>query len=105
MYINEADTWNRRPLYLEVLGFLNENGLAGATVLRTVAGITGHSQVMTATFVDIGARLPLVIEFIDTNEKIEKILPQLVKMANHRLIIREEVEVITTNYGEIESHN
>ncbi len=94
VYINESDKWQHRPLHIEILRMLHDHGLAGSTVLHAVAGFTNKGAVETTGLVDVGSKLPLVIEFIDTAEKIETILPELKKMAPHRLMIRERVEVI-----------
>lgn len=93
VYINEADEWHRRPLHLEVLNMLHEQGLAGGTVLRAVAGFTGHGGVETTSLVDAGGKLPLVIEFIDVPEKVECVLPVLKEMVGHRLIVRQRIEI------------
>ena len=93
VYINEADEWRRRPLHLEVLRMLFERGLAGGTVLHAVAGFTRGGGVETTSLVDAGGRLPLVIEFIDTAEKVAGVMPELRKMVGKRLIVRERVEV------------
>lgn len=93
IYINEADEWHRRPLHLEVLRMLHEQGLAGGTVLRAVAGFTGHGGVETTSLVDAGGKLPLVIEFIDVPEKVERVLPVLKEMVGNRLIVRQRIEI------------
>jgi len=93
VYINEADAWHRRPLHLEVLRMLHQEGLAGGTVLRAVAGFTGGGGVETTSLVDAGGRLPLVIEFIDTPEKVARVMPRLREMVGRRLIVRQPVEV------------
>jgi PII-like signaling protein len=92
IYVNEADQWRHRPLHLEVLRMLHERGVAGGTVLRAVAGFTGKGGVETTSLVDAGGRLPLVIEFIDTREKVEAVLPELRQMVGARLLVRERVE-------------
>lgn len=92
VYINEADEWQHRPLHLEILNMLHKNGVAGGTVLRAVAGFTGHGGVHTMSLVDVGGELPLVVEFIDTTEKIESVMPLLKKMTGQRLITRTVVE-------------
>jgi len=89
IYINEADEWHRRPLHMEILRMLHAEGMAGGTVLHAVAGFTGRGGVQTTSFVDAGGKLPLVIEFIDTAEHVERVLPKLKEMAPHRLITRE----------------
>ena len=92
-YINEGDEWRRRPLHLEVLQMLHRNEIAGGTVLRALAGFTGKGGVETTSLVDAGGKLPLVIEFIDGKEKIERVLPELRKMVGGRLIVRQRVEL------------
>jgi uncharacterized protein len=93
IYLNEADQWHHRPLHLELLKFLRESEIAGATVLHTVAGFTGHSRVKTSTLVDAGGKLPLVLTFIDKEEHIDRVLPTIKRMAGHRLIVREKVTI------------
>jgi len=94
VYINEADQWRHRPLHLEVLRMLHDEGLAGGTVLRAVAGFTGGSGVQTTSLVDAGGKLPLVIEFIDSAGQVERIMPRLKEMVGDRLIIRQKVEQV-----------
>jgi PII-like signaling protein len=91
IYLNEADQWHHRPLHLEILKFLREAEIAGATVLHAVAGFTGHSRVKTSTLVDAGGKLPVVLIFIDKEEHVERVLPTIKEMAGHRLIVREKV--------------
>jgi PII-like signaling protein len=91
IYLNEADQWHHRPLHLELLKFLRESEIAGATVLHAVAGFTGHSRVKTSTLVDAGGKLPLVLTFIDREEHVDRVLPTIKEMAGHRLIVRERV--------------
>ena len=96
-YINDGDMWHHQALYLAVLQMLHENGIAGGTVLHAVAGFTNKGAVNTTTLVDVGGKLPLVIQFIDTHEKVKSVLPDLVTMVGTRLVISEEVQVI--NYS------
>lgn len=93
VYINEADRWNHRPLHLEVLRMLSEEGLGGGTVLRAVAGFTGGGRVETTSLVDAGGKLPLVIEFIDRRDKIDRVMPVLRTMVGQRLIVRQSVQI------------
>ena len=94
VYINEGDEWKRRPLHLELLRMLHQEGIAGGTVLHAVAGFTGHGQVESSSLVDAGGKLPLVIEFIDSAEAVERVMPRLTTMAAHRLIVRQNVEIV-----------
>ena len=93
MYLNEADEWHRRPLHLEILKYLREENVAGATAFHAVAGFTGRSRVHTASLVEAGGKLPVVIVFVDTDEHVNRVLPRLREMAAHRLIVRENVVI------------
>lgn len=94
IYLNEADEFQRKPLYLAILNFLREQNVAGATAFHAIAGFTGRQRVHTASLVEAGGRLPVVIIFVDSDEHVERVLPELRKMASHRLIVREKVEVL-----------
>jgi hypothetical protein len=94
MYLNEADEWQRRPLHLELLNYLRAENVAGAVVLHGVAGFTGRSRVHTSTLVDAGGRLPIMLVFVDSEEHVERVLPRLREMAPHRLIVRENVQIV-----------
>src|SRR5712692_508492 len=93
VYLNEADEWHHRPLHLEMLKYLREQEVAGATVLHAVAGFTGHGRVKTSTLVDAGGKLPLVLTFIDLEDHVQKLLPTIKELAGHRLIVREKVTI------------
>ena len=93
LYLNEADEWRHRSLHLEMLKYLREQEVAGATVLHAVAGFTGRGRVKTSTLVDAGGKLPLVLTFIDTEEHVGRVLPHIREMAPHRLIVSEKVNL------------
>jgi uncharacterized protein len=93
IYLSEADEWRHRPLHLELLKYLREQQIAGATVLHAVAGFTGRGRVKTSTLVDAGGKLPLVLTFVDTAEHIDRVLPTIKEMTGQRLIVRENVTV------------
>src|SRR5258708_30614083 len=91
IYLSEADEWHRKPLHLELLKFLREQEIAGATVLHAVAGFTVRGRVKTATLVDAGGKLPVVLTLVDTADHIDRVLPKVKEMAGPRLIVREQV--------------
>lgn len=93
MYLNEADEWHHRPLHIELLNYLRQENVAGATVLHAIGGFTGRQRVHTASLVDAGGKLPLVLTFVDSDEHVERVLPKLREMAAHRLIVRENVQI------------
>jgi PII-like signaling protein len=93
IYLNEGDEYQRRPAHLQILNYLREEKIANAVALHTVAGFVGGSRVKTATLVDAGGKLPLLIFFVDEEQHIERVLPRLREMAGSRLIVRENVVV------------
>ncbi|MCU1284800.1 MAG: hypothetical protein JWO13_1150 [Acidobacteriales bacterium] len=93
IYLNEADEWQRRPMHLQILNYLRQENVAGATVIHAVAGFTGRSRVQTSTLVDMGGKLPLIVTFIDTDEHVARVMPKIKEMAANRLIVREEVVI------------
>jgi PII-like signaling protein len=95
VYINEADKWRKKPLHMEILKMLYDEGLAGGTVLRAVAGFTGSGGVQTTSLVDAGGNLPLVVQFVDSEENVMKVLPKLREMTLKRLITIHDVDIAT----------
>ncbi len=93
IYLNEADEWHRKPLYIELLNYLRSENVAGATVLHAVAGFSGRHKVETTHLVDAGGKLPILLTFIDTEEHVERVLPKLKEMAAHRLIVWEKIHI------------
>lgn len=94
VYINESDKWQHRPLHMELLKMLHDNKIAGATVLRAVSGFTFNGPISSTSLVDIGSKLPLVVQFVDSVEKVESVLHRVKEMVGKRLVIREPVEVV-----------
>jgi len=94
IYINEADEWQHQPLHLEILRMLHKEGLAGGTVLRAVAGFTGSGGVQTTSLVDAGGNLPLVVEFVDSVEAVNRVMPILKQIAGKRLIVMQDVSAV-----------
>ncbi|MCU1307091.1 MAG: hypothetical protein JWN45_1786 [Acidobacteriaceae bacterium] len=91
IYLNEADEWHRRPMHIQILNYLREENVAGATVIHAVAGFTGRSRVQSSSLVDVGGKLPLIVTFIDTDEHVARVMAKVREMAANRLIVREEV--------------
>lgn len=94
VYINEGDEWRRKPLHLEILRMLHRERLAGGTVVRAVAGFTGRSGVQTTSLVDAGGKLPLVVQFVDSEENVARVLSELRRMTPTRLITVQDVDVV-----------
>lgn len=94
IYIGEADRWRGAPLYAALLETLRVEGLAGATVVRGVAGFGAHSRIHTAAIVRLSEDLPLRVEVIDTAEKIAHALEKIGPMVSEGLITLDEVHVV-----------
>jgi PII-like signaling protein len=94
IFIGESDTWHGRPLYEEIVKRVRERGLAGATVVRGIEGFGADSHLHTARILRLSEDLPVVIEIVDSAERIEEILPLLDEMIGEGLITLERVEVI-----------
>ena len=97
IYTEEGRQSHHRPLYEDIVLRARDAGLAGATVLRGPMGF-GHShRLRTAKILDLSAKLPLVIEIVDSEEKIRAFLDQLEDTENIGLVTLERVEVV--RYG------
>ncbi len=94
VFIGESDRYHNKPLYKVLLEFFREEGFAGATVLKGVAGFGASSVVHTDRLVCLSQDLPLVIEVVDSEEKIEKVIPQLDEMLQGGMITLEKARVI-----------
>jgi uncharacterized protein len=99
IFIGEADQWHGRPLYSAVVEALRREGLAGATVLRGVMGFGAHSIMHKAGLLDLSADLPVVIEVVDSAERIDTVLPVLNGMLREGLVTLEKVQVIRYDGG------
>jgi CBS domain-containing protein len=94
IYLDESDQWQHRPLYLAVVDLLRSEGCAGATVVRGVAGFGAHRRIHTATLVDVTPDLPLIVEWIDTPERVVRVLPKVRAMVRSGMITSEDVEIV-----------
>src|SRR5437764_5193704 len=94
IFIGESDRWEHKPLYEAIVLKAREMHLAGATVLRGPMGYGKSSRLHTAKILRLSMDLPLVIEIVDSEEKIRAFLPVLDKMLRGGLLTMEKVEVI-----------
>ena len=94
IFIGESDKWNHRPLYSALVELFRSKDLAGATVLRGVAGFGPSSILHTAGIFKLSADLPLVIEVVDSQEHLEAVLPEVDRMMGGGLITMEKVRVL-----------
>ena len=94
IFIGENDRWEGKPLFEAIVQKARKDGLAGATVLKGFEGFGAHSRIHTAKILRLSEDLPIVIEIVDSEEKIEAFLPELDEMVKEGLITLEKVRVI-----------
>lgn len=97
IYIGESDHWNHQSLYYAIVMKAKELDLAGASVFRGLMGYGAHSRIHTASIVDLSSDLPLLVEIIDSEEYINKLLPFLDEMVEEGMVTVDDIEVI--KYG------
>jgi hypothetical protein len=93
IFIGESDRHEGLPLYEWIVRQARENGLAGATVLRGLEGYGAHSRLHKAKILRLASDLPLVVEIVDTEEKIQAFLPLIDDAVAEGLATVEKVEV------------
>jgi PII-like signaling protein len=100
IFIGESDRWEHKPLYEAIVLKAREAHLAGATVLRGPMGFGKSSRLHTAKILRLSMDLPLVIEIVDSDEKVRAFLPSLDGMLGGGLVTIEKVQVIDYRAGE-----
>jgi uncharacterized protein len=98
IFIGEDDKYNRLPLYEAIVLKAREMHLGGATVLRGHIGFGHSSHIHTTKILRLSQDLPVVIEIVDSQEKIDAFLPTLDEMMGSGLVTMEKVQVL--QYGE-----
>lgn len=95
IYLGEQDKWHHSPLYEAIVLKAREMGLAGATVLRGPMGFGAHSHLHTAKILRLSEDLPVLIEIVDKEDKINAFIPELDKMLGDGLVTLEKVHILT----------
>ncbi|MEY4385536.1 MAG: hypothetical protein RLY20_819 [Verrucomicrobiota bacterium] len=94
IYIGESDRWERKPLHEAIVLLARERHLAGATVTRGLMGFGKSSRLHTAKILRLSMDLPLVIEIVDSAERVDAFLPELKRMVGGGLVTLEPVKVL-----------
>lgn len=94
IFIGESDRWHGNPLYEAIVEEARRRGLAGATAWKGFMGFGAHSRMHTAKILRLSEDLPVLIEIVDSAEKIEAFLPELDAMVTEGLVTLERAEVI-----------
>lgn len=94
IFIGEQDKWHGQPLYEAIVILARKEHLAGATVLKGCMGFGCKSHMHTAKILRLSEDLPMVVEIVDSEEKINSFLPHLDAMVLDGLVTLEKVNVI-----------
>lgn len=94
IFIAEGDRYEHRPLYEALVEILRKEGFAGATVLRGVCGFGAHSVYHSQKLLDLSADLPMIIEAVESEEKVNAVMPRIDTMMSGGMITLEKVRVI-----------
>ena len=101
IFIGESDKYHGRPLYEVIVKEARKRGMAGATVLRGILGFGAKSHLHTTHLLRLSQGLPLVLEVVDTQENIDRVMPEIDRMVGEGLITMEKVRVL--RYGAADS--
>lgn len=101
IFIGETDKIGRKPLYQEIVKAARREGMAGATALRGFLGFGANSRIHTSKVLRLSEDLPVVVEIVDAEEKIQEFLPVLEKMIGEGLVTLEKVKVIAYRHGTV----
>jgi len=94
IFIGESDRWHHRPLHAALLERLRQEGFAGATVFRGIAGFGARSIVHTTQILRLSEDLPVVVEVVDSEEHVGRLLPILDEMVTEGLVTVEKARVV-----------
>ncbi len=94
IFIGEPDRWHKQPLYEAIILKAREMGIAGATMLRGMMGYGATSRIHTAKILRLSEDLPVVIEIVDSSEKIAALLPAIEEMVQEGLVTLEAAQAI-----------
>lgn len=94
IYVGESDQWRGRPLYVAIVQFLREQGGAGATVTRAVAGYGAGSRLHEQKGFQWSSEAPLIISVVDQPARLQRLIPRLQEMMNGGLMTLHEVDVL-----------
>ncbi|WP_298438503.1 DUF190 domain-containing protein [Geobacter sp.] len=94
IFIGEGDRHGRKPLYEALVELFRREGFAGATVLRAVAGFGASSVYHTDKLLELSTDLPIVVEVVEDQERIDALMPRIDAMMNGGMITLEKATVI-----------
>lgn len=101
VFIGESDKYDGRPLYEALVTLFRERGFAGATVVRAIAGFGSSSKIHMDSILRLSLDLPIIVEVVETEEKLREVLPDLDRMIQGGLITLERAHVIMYRPGSV----
>jgi PII-like signaling protein len=105
VFIGESDAWQGQPLYRAIVHKARELGLAGATVLKGPMGFGANSLLHTTKLLALSTDLPIVVELVDSAEKLRTLLPFLDEAVTEGLITIEEVRILKYRHNEAKTRS
>ena len=94
VFIGESDTYKGKPLYQAIIERARALGLSGGTVFKGMLGFGAHSKIHTAKILRLSEDLPIVVEIVDTEENLEKLMPFLDAVIQEGLLTKEVANVV-----------
>src|SRR5215469_7907099 len=99
IFVGESDRWRHQPLSQALIERLRREGFAGATVFQGIAGFGARSILHTAHILRLSEDLPVVIEVVDTPERVDRLIPILDEMVSEGLVTMEKARVLRYSPG------
>ena len=94
IYIREEDRVEGKPLYKKILEIVKEKNLSGVTIFKGIMGYGPSKKVRSFSFLDLGSNLPILIEIVETKEKVEEFLSEINHLIKHGLVIVFPVKIV-----------
>lgn len=94
IFVSEADRWHGMPLYEEIIRLAKNMKMAGATAIKGFVGFGCKSHMHTAKLLELSEDLPIIIEMVDSEEKINQFIPHIDEMVKEGLVTLEKANVI-----------
>ena len=99
IFIGESDKFDGRPLYEVIVEAARKRGMAGATVSRGFLGFGANSRIHTSKVLRLSEDLPVIVEIVDAEDKIDAFLPELDKMVGEGVVTIERVRIIVYRHN------
>jgi PII-like signaling protein len=94
IYVGENVRQHGEPIYLALLNYLFRSGVAGATVIKGVAGFGAHHHLHTARLLEMSENLPIRIEFVEMADSLDALLPELLRLAGKGLVEVQDTTIL-----------